>query len=96
MPASALSNAELIALQLSGLPVVEHAPFVIMGVSSSIFSTARHAGAATVQGWAYTYYHATDELIREDVATWLRKRRGHEAQARQALARAAQYTLMGD
>ena len=90
---TAIPDADLLALQFAGLPVVQHAPFLITGVSSSIYSTARHAFGATVQGYAYTYLPDTDELIREDVAKWLRKRRADEAREQKRLARAVQYVL---
>ena len=96
MPASALSSAELLALQLSDLPVVPHAPFIIQPVAGTIYSTCRHAGRATVQGYAYTYVSAFDELIREDVLRWLRKCRGEDRRRETALARTALRTLMGD
>lgn len=96
MPASALSAAELLALQFAGLPVVEHAPFIIQPVTGSIFSTCRNAGGATVQGYAYTYVSAFDELIREDVLRWLKAHRGEDARRQKALAKSVQYILIGD
>ena len=96
MPASALSAAELLALQLSDLPVVQHAPFIIQPVQGSIYSTCRNAGGATVQGYAYTYVSAYDELIREDVLRWLQKHRGHEARTAKESSKSAQSTLVGD
>lgn len=45
-------------------------PYGITGVSHGMFSIARHYGAATYQGDAYTYFPDTDELVRDDVLKW--------------------------
>ena len=70
---SYLTREELEALQSSGLHRIT--PYLIEGVSTSIFSVARYSGKARVNGDEYTYLDATDELIRDDVLKWLEKRR---------------------
>ncbi len=66
-----MTDAELLALDLSNLK--RDAPFLITGVSQSQFSIARHYGGCTFQGYSYTYLPDSDELIRKDVAKFLKK-----------------------
>ena len=51
---------------------------MIRGVSQTQFSIARHYGGVSFSGQNYTYLPVTDELIRDDVANWLAKRRREE------------------
>lgn len=71
--ASHLAADELAALQASTLD--RSTPFAIQGVSLGFFSVARHYGGATYNGASYTYFPESDELVRDDVVRWVRKRR---------------------
>ena len=51
---------------------------MIRGVSQTQFSIARYYGVVRFKDQHYTYLPATDELIRDDVAKWLGKRRRTE------------------
>jgi muramoyltetrapeptide carboxypeptidase LdcA involved in peptidoglycan recycling len=59
--------------------ILEHldrsTPFIFSGVSNSQLSIARHYGAINFQGQMYTYFPATDELIRDDVLKFVTKMR---------------------
>lgn len=46
---------------------------VVAGVSTSIFSVARYAGGATIQGKTYTYCAEHDILVREDWHKYYRR-----------------------
>lgn len=70
---SHITDDELTALQLSGLP--QDTPFVIAHVSEGMFSVARYSGGCTYHGKPYLYAPETDELIRSDVVKWLAKYR---------------------
>ena len=70
---SYLTQEEIEALKASSLR--RDAPFLIRGVSHSQFSIARHYGGATFVGWHYTYMPAYDELVRDDVVKWVKRRR---------------------
>jgi hypothetical protein len=70
---SYIEHGELTALQLSTLP--RDMPFMITGVSHGQFSIARHSGGISYNGRHYTYIPATDELVRDDVVKWLKKKR---------------------
>lgn len=70
---SHLTQPEIDALQLSGLP--RETPFLIRWVSQTQFSIARHYGGAKFNGSDYTYIDATDELIRDDVLKFVTKMR---------------------
>ena len=74
---SHLTQSELEALESSDLP--KDPPFLVRGVSHTQFSVARHYGGATFNGWSYVYLPATDELIRQDVMKWLKRRRKMES-----------------
>ena len=50
-------------------------PYVICGVSQTQFSVARSFGGCTFNGDAYTYFPATDELVRRDVLKWRGKQK---------------------
>ena len=65
-----ITEAELLQVMVA-LPA--DTPYIITGVSSSIFSTARHFGTCTFQGKGYTYNPVTDELVRNDVLKFLHK-----------------------
>lgn len=79
---SYMTQEELDELNQSSLS--REAPFLIQFVKSTQFSVARHYGAATYNGWAYTYFPATDELIRKDVVKWLARHRKFKAQMQKA------------
>lgn len=78
-----LTEEELSALDLSDLK--RDAPFIIQGVSRSMFSVARHYMGCTFQGYFYGYVPPTDELIRSDVIKWLGKRRATLKKASKAI-----------
>jgi hypothetical protein len=44
----------------------EEAPLVVLNVSRSYFSVARHYGGCTIQGKKYIYMTLQDALIRQD------------------------------
>jgi uncharacterized protein YbjQ (UPF0145 family) len=71
-------------LLLCDLP--KDAPYIITGVSTSIFSVARHYGGMKFQGYRYTYDPVRDELIRNDVLKWLTQ----QAKQQKALERMAE------
>lgn len=50
-------------------------PYMIRGVSTSMFSIARFYGAVVFNGEGYTYNPDTDELVRDDVLKAVMKRR---------------------
>lgn len=79
---SYLTNNEIERLQTAGLP--EDAPFIIQGVSQSLYSVARHYGGATIQKRHYLYIPPTDELIREDVLKLVQKWRKEKPEAAKA------------
>lgn len=49
-------------------------PYAVQNVSYSQLSIARHTGCIRFNGDLYTYFPDTDELIRNDVLAWMRKR----------------------
>lgn len=59
---------------LEGCPLHRRTPFGISPVRRTQFSVARFYGGVTFQGESYTYFPKTDELIRNDVLKWKRKR----------------------
>jgi hypothetical protein len=50
-------------------------PFIFSGVSNTQLSIARHYGVINFQGQTYTYFPATDELIRDNVLKFVTKMR---------------------
>ena len=90
---SHLTQSELEALGSSGLP--KDTPFLIRGVSHTQFSVARHYGGATVNGWAYAYLPDTDELIRQDVMKWLKRRRKMESKQSETKQKPLAMTVRG-
>ena len=66
-----LTEAEEVAIQM--LP--RDTPYCIYGVSEGVFSVARHYGACRFNGHLYTYFPATDELVRDDVLNFVAKLR---------------------
>lgn len=73
-----LTAAEVAAAQA----LHKRAPYSITGISSSIFSIARHYGGMTCQGCHYTYMGAQfDECVRDDVLKLVTKIRKAEAKA---------------
>ena len=73
---SHMTETEELTLQDTGLD--RRAPFMVRGFSQTQFSITRHYGGVVFKGQHYTYLPATDELIRDDVAKWLAKRRMEE------------------
>ena len=71
-----ITESEEMALQDAGLD--RQSPFMIRGVSQTQFSIARYYGGVVFKCQHYTYFPATDELIRDDVAKWLAKHRRAE------------------
>lgn len=67
-----MTDADIDALQTSGLH--RATPYMIVGVAQSQFSIARHYGGIRYQGIYYRYDHAANQLIREDVARWIKSR----------------------
>jgi len=59
---------------LEDCPLHKRTPFGYRGVSSSIFSIARHYGGIVSDGDNYVYVPPSDELIRADVLKWKAKR----------------------
>lgn len=60
----------------------KRAPYSVTGISTSIFSVARHFGGMTYQGCNYTYMGAQfDECVRDDVLKMVTKLRKAEAKA---------------
>lgn len=74
MNESYITKDELAALQKSSLSD-RSTPFIIMGVSHTQFSIARHYGGVKYMGRHYFYVPPTDELVRDDVMKWLAKHR---------------------
>ena len=74
------------------LPLIQRlpqdAPYAISGVSSTIFSLARHYGGIKFRGRVYEYMPATDELVREDVVRYVTKLRKLQAKAKAKKAEA--------
>jgi hypothetical protein len=68
---SYISEAEESAIQ----HLDRETPFNFSGVSNTQLSIARHYGAIKFQGQTYTYFPATDELIRDDVLKFVTKMR---------------------
>lgn len=60
------------------------APYLIMGVSNSQFSVARHFGGITYQGVGYVYIPTTDELIRRDALALVERRRREAEKTKRA------------
>jgi hypothetical protein len=60
-------------------PLHRKTPYGIQGVSSGMFSVARHYGGIQYKGDHYIYLQHSDELIRDDVYRFVRK---HQQQAR--------------
>ena len=71
MNASYLTEDEL--MMAHTLP--SESPYVIRYVTQTQFSIARHYGGITFNGHIYTYFPATDELIRDDVLKMVTKNR---------------------
>lgn len=66
----------MIESRLSGLDACtlhRRTPFGMTNVSMTQLSIARHYGGITYQNEAYTYFPATDELVRNDVLKWRKK-----------------------
>lgn len=51
-------------------------PYLIRGISTSMFSVARYSGGMKYDGKSYTYIPTTDECIRDDVLKLVMKIRG--------------------
>ena len=68
-----LSDAEIDALQASNLS--RDTPFAICHVTHTQFSIARYYGGLKFNGKPYTYFEDGDELIRDDVLSFIKKRR---------------------
>ena len=67
-----LTAAEVQACQL----LHQRAPYSVTGISTSIFSVARHFGGMTYQGCKYTYMGSQfDECVRDDVLKLVTKLR---------------------
>lgn len=59
-------------------------PYGMKGVSVGYFSIARYYGGATLNGDSYIYFSDTDELVRDDVLAWKKKRDKAAKKARKA------------
>ena len=92
-----LTESELDALNADSL-IGRDTPFGIRGVSNTQLSIARHYGCIKFNGQLYTYFPATDELIRDDVLhiiTKQRKATGRESRkAEKQLNKAKQEALL--
>lgn len=73
---SHITDAELLALELSGLP--QSPPMIYTHISIGQLSLALHSMGCTISGHAYLYVPQTDELIRADVVKWLADLRKQE------------------
>ena len=71
MNTSFLTEEELTFAQVLPLDT----PYLIGGVKHTQFSIARYYGGTTFNGQLYTYFPATDELIRDDVLKMVTKNR---------------------
>jgi hypothetical protein len=56
-------------------PLHRRTPYGMTNVSHTQFSIARYSGCCRINGEIYTYLPGTDELIRNDVLKWLKKRK---------------------
>lgn len=56
-------------------PLCRKTPFGVREVSQTQFSVARYAGGMIYNGQHYTYFPASDELIRDNVLKWLKNQR---------------------
>ena len=65
-----ITEAELLQVMVA-LPA--DTPYIITGVSRSMFSVARLVGSCNFQGQGYTYNPVTDELVRNDVLKFVHK-----------------------
>lgn len=66
-----LTESEVAAIQ----HLDRSAPYVIQNVTQTQFSVARHYGTCRFNGHLYTFFPATDELIRDDVLKFVAKLR---------------------
>ena len=69
--------SELEGLEECGLH--RRTPYGMTNVSQTQFSIARYYGGLKFQGDSYTYLRETDELIRDDVWRWKRKKKREAA-----------------
>ena len=60
---------------LEDCPLHRRTPFGMTNVSMTQLSIARYYGGITYNGEAYVYIPKTDELIRQDVLRWKKKRK---------------------
>lgn len=67
-------NQKSVLLGLEECPLHRRTPFGIKNSSTTQFSIARFYGAIKYNGEWYTYAPNTDELIRDDVLKWKRKK----------------------
>ncbi len=85
-----LTDDELAAIQT--LP--RDAPYMIQGVSPSVFSVARYYGRMQFHGYLYHYMPESDELVRADVLRAVAKMRNKRTP--KAEPAAVQLTLGGE
>lgn len=55
---------------LEGCTLHRRTPYGMANVSMTQLSIARHYGGIKYQGDDYTYFHESDELVRDDVLKW--------------------------
>lgn len=60
---------------LDACPLTRATPFGIQYVSGTQLSIARHYGSISYNGFLYTYFPDTDELVRNDVLKWQKKQK---------------------
>ncbi len=64
---------------LSGIEACDlhrRTPYGFTNVSMGQLSVARYSGCCRFNGEDYTYFPSTDELVRDDVLKWKKKRKG--------------------
>ena len=68
-----------VLIGLEDCPLRRNTPFGMTNVSMTQLSIARQYGGIKFNGSDYTYFHETDELIRNDVLKWKRKKEKKES-----------------
>lgn len=91
MTMSYVTDDEQTMLMIQGID--RNPPPIIARASESFFSVARHYGGCTIEGKLYTYFPATDELIRDDVLRAVTKMRKDAAKVARDAAKAKQREL---
>lgn len=67
-----ISEQQALDMQLAGLH--QRTPYAIGEVSHGQLSVARHYGGCVFKSEKYSYFAESDELVRDDVLAYIRKR----------------------